>query len=103
MTDVTYEIVQHNCGWAYKVNDVFSESFPTHADAFAAAQAAAAEQEISGHTEAIEWHAETASGRDRPLGASTDRRLISRGSPYSRHSYLKKALTSCESWCRRQQ
>jgi Uncharacterized protein conserved in bacteria (DUF2188) len=73
MTDVTYEIVRHDGGWAYKVNGVFSESFPTHADALAAAQAAAAEQEIPGHTEAIEyeddkgkWHAETAGGRDRP-------------------------------------
>jgi hypothetical protein len=43
MTDVTYEIIQHDSGWAYKVNGVFSESFPTHADALAAAQAAAAE------------------------------------------------------------
>ena len=67
MTDVTYEVVRHDGGWAYKVNGVFSESFPTHADALAAAQAAAAEQEIPGHTEAIEyeddkgkWHAETA-------------------------------------------
>ena len=73
MTDVTYEIVQHDGGWAYKVNGVFSESFPTHADALAAAKAAASEQEIPGYTEAIEyeddkgqWHAETASGRDRP-------------------------------------
>jgi hypothetical protein len=73
MTDVTYEIVQHDGGWAYKVNGVFSESFPTHADALAAAKAAAAEQEVPGYTEAIEyeddkgkWHAETASGRDRP-------------------------------------
>jgi hypothetical protein len=73
MTDVTYEIVQDDGGRAYKVNDVFSESFPTHADAFAAPQAAAAEQEILGHTEAIEyeddkgnWHTEIASGRDRP-------------------------------------
>jgi hypothetical protein len=36
MTDVTYEIVQHDGGWAYKVNGVFSESFPTHADTLAA-------------------------------------------------------------------
>jgi hypothetical protein len=73
MTDVTYEIVQHDGGWAYKVSGVFSQSFPTHADAFAAAQAAAAEQEILGHTRAIEydddkgkWHTEIASDRDRP-------------------------------------
>jgi hypothetical protein len=66
-------LVQHDGGWAYKVDGVFSESFPTHADALAAAQAAAREQKISGHTKTIEyeddkgkWHTETASGRDRP-------------------------------------
>ena len=38
-------IVEHDGGWAYKVNAVFSEPFPTHAEALAAAQAAAEEQE----------------------------------------------------------
>jgi len=73
MAKVTYEIVEHDGGWAYKVDGVFSEGFPTHAEALAAAQAAAQEQEIPGHTENIEyeddkgkWHVETASGRDRP-------------------------------------
>ena len=73
MPDVTYEIVQHDGGWAYKVNGVFSETFSTHAEALAGARVASAEQEIPGHTEAIEyeddrgkWHTETASGRDRP-------------------------------------
>jgi hypothetical protein len=73
MSHVTYQIVQHDGGWAYKVDDVFSESFPTHAAALAAAKAAAAEQRMPGHTEVIEyedadghWHIETASGRDRP-------------------------------------
>ncbi|MGB7619547.1 MAG: hypothetical protein WBM06_21535, partial [Pseudolabrys sp.] len=52
---------------------VFSEPFPTHADALAAAQAAAEEQTVPGHTETIEyedekgrWHTETARGSDRP-------------------------------------
>jgi Uncharacterized protein conserved in bacteria (DUF2188) len=73
MREVIYEIVQHDDGWAYKVNGGFSETFRTHAEALAAAQAAAAEQEIPGRTENIEyeddkgkWHTETASGRDRP-------------------------------------
>jgi hypothetical protein len=70
--DVTYEIVQHEGGWAYRVNRVFSETLSTHDEALAAAPAASAEQEIPGHSE-IEyeddrgaWHTETASGRDRP-------------------------------------
>ena len=53
MPKVTYEIVQHDGGWAYKVNGVFSEPFSTHAEALAEARAAAEEQEIPGHTETI--------------------------------------------------
>ena len=41
MPNVVYEIVQHDGGWAYKVNGVFSEPFPTRAEALAAAQVAA--------------------------------------------------------------
>src|SRR4029077_1497542 len=73
MAEVTYEIVEHDGGWAYKVDGVFSEPYPTHADALAAAQAAAEEQTVPGHTETIEyedekgrWHTETARGSDRP-------------------------------------
>jgi hypothetical protein len=73
MTHVTYQIVQHDGGWAYTVDGVFSEPFRTHAAALAAARAAAAEQRVPGRTEVIEWedengkwHTETASGSDRP-------------------------------------
>ncbi len=73
MSEVTYEIVEHDGGWAYKVGDAFSEPFPTHAAALKAAQAAAAEQKTPGQTEEIEyedeqgkWHNETARGSDRP-------------------------------------
>ena len=38
MTRVTYKIVQHDGGWAYTVNGVFSEAFATHAAALAAAK-----------------------------------------------------------------
>src|SRR5258707_8952411 len=50
MSDVTYEIVEHDGGWAYKAGGVFSEPFPTHAAALRAAQAAAAEQKVPGAT-----------------------------------------------------
>ena len=33
MSKVTYEIVEHDGGWAYKVDGVFSEPFPSHAAA----------------------------------------------------------------------
>jgi len=73
MSKVTYQIVEHDGGFAYKVGDVFSEPFPTHADALAAAQRAAAEQKLPGETESIEyedekgkWHQEVDPGDDRP-------------------------------------
>jgi hypothetical protein len=80
MSEVTYEIVEHDGGWAYKVDGVFSEPFPTRADALAAAQAAAEEQTLPGDTEIIEfedekgkWHTETARGKDRPVTVVKDK------------------------------
>ena len=73
MAKVTYEIVEHDGGWAYKVGDTFSETFRSREDAVTAARTAAAEQQVSGSTEGIEyedasgrWHNELADGRDRP-------------------------------------
>jgi hypothetical protein len=73
MAKVTYHIVEHDGGWAYKVDGVFSETFPTHNAARHAAQRAAAEQHIAGDTTAIswedengKWHEEIARGDDRP-------------------------------------
>ncbi len=73
MAEITYEIVEHDGGWAYKVDGAFSEPFPTHAAALAAAKTAAAEQEEPGRTEEIEyedkegkWHTETARRRRPP-------------------------------------
>jgi hypothetical protein len=73
MTHVTYEVVEHDGGWAYKLGDVFSESFPTRDAAIEAANMAAAEQRLPGPSETIEyqdeagtWHEEVARGDDRP-------------------------------------
>jgi hypothetical protein len=38
MARVHYRIVAHDGGWAYKLNDVFSEPFPNKAAALAAAK-----------------------------------------------------------------
>lgn len=73
MVKVTYHIVQHDGGWAYKLGDVFSEPFASHADALAAARIVAAEQQVGGEPAEISWqdsggrwHEEYSDGGDRP-------------------------------------
>lgn len=73
MTTVVYEIVEHDGGWAYKVDGVFSETFPSHDAARGAADRAAREQGVAGETTGISWedakgtwHDEVAEGGDRP-------------------------------------
>jgi hypothetical protein len=73
MAELVYHVVQHDGGWAYKVDGSFSETFPTHEAAHRAAARAAAEQRVAGDTTAItyedargEWKTELASGEDRP-------------------------------------
>ncbi|WP_407527978.1 DUF2188 domain-containing protein [Methylobacterium oryzisoli] len=73
MARVTYLVVEHDGGWAYKVDDVFSETFPTRNDAHAAAARAAAEQRVPDEDRVISyedqnyrWHEETVQGGDRP-------------------------------------
>ncbi|HXW26100.1 MAG TPA: hypothetical protein VEK73_15255 [Xanthobacteraceae bacterium] len=73
MSKVTYEIVEHDGGWAYRVDGVFSETFASHDLARQAAERAAGEQRVSGATTGItyedkqgRWHDEVAQGGDRP-------------------------------------
>ena len=73
MTRITYQIIEHDGGWAYRVDGVFSETFPTHDMARKAAERAAKEQIVPGETTTISWedkdgrwHEEVAAGSDRP-------------------------------------
>ena len=73
MTKVHYRVAQHDGGWAYKLGDVFSEPFPSHNAALAAAHRVAREQHVPGETATIEyqneagkWVTELAQGTDRP-------------------------------------
>jgi len=73
MTKITYEIVQHDGGWAYRVDETFSETFPSHDGARKAAERAAKEQAEPGTATIISyedkqghWHDERSSGGDRP-------------------------------------
>jgi hypothetical protein len=79
MSEVTYEIVEHDGGWAYKSQGVFSEPYPTHAAALKAARLAAAEQRVPGAEATItfedatgKWHTETDRGDDRPATSVKD-------------------------------
>lgn len=73
MTELVYHVVEHDGGWAYQADGSFSETFPTHDAAHAAAAHAAAQQRRPDETTGIEyedaagkWHAEIEPGDDRP-------------------------------------
>ena len=73
MTKIIYEVVEHDGGWAYQVDGVFSETFPSHDVARRAADRAAKEQVVPGDATGISyedkdgrWHDEASSGGDRP-------------------------------------
>jgi Uncharacterized protein conserved in bacteria (DUF2188) len=73
MTKIVYEVVEHDGGWAYRVDGVFSETFPSHDLARQAADRAANEQIVPGDTTDISyedkcghWRDEASPGSDRP-------------------------------------
>ncbi|GAA0635128.1 DUF2188 domain-containing protein [Brevundimonas lenta] len=73
MVQITYRIVEHDGGWAYKLGDTYSETYPNHDAARAAAVAAAREQKVPDEDSLIEyadttgrWVTERADGHDRP-------------------------------------
>ena len=73
MTKITYEIVEHDGGWAYRSGGVYSETFGSHDQARKAAERAAREQLLPGDETGIvyedengHWHAELSAGDDRP-------------------------------------
>jgi hypothetical protein len=73
MANIHYRIVPHDGGWAYTLDGVFSEPFPSKELATRAAQLVAEEQHVPGNTTYIEyqdaageWHTELANANDRP-------------------------------------
>ncbi len=70
---LTYHVDAHDGGWAYKLGDVWSETFPTHEEALSAAVSAAKRQQIGGEDAQISyesadgmWREESIKGSDRP-------------------------------------
>ena len=73
MVQITYRIVEHDGGWAYRVGSTYSETFPDRDAARAAAVAATREQKVPDEDTFIEyadpsgnWITERADGHDRP-------------------------------------
>lgn len=80
MTKITYEVVPHDGGWAYRMNGAYSETFFSHDEAVEAARIVASEQQLAGDGEEISyqdekgvWHHEFADGEDRPEIEIVDR------------------------------
>lgn len=70
---IIYHVSRHDGGYAYRANDVWSEPFPDHHSALAAAKSAAQRQHLDGRDAEIEyqtadgvWKTEHADGGDRP-------------------------------------
>jgi len=73
MVKVVYHIVEHDGGWAYQYDGVYSETYRSHDAAKGAAEHAAREQRLSGEEAAIsfetadgKWHEQLVEGGDRP-------------------------------------
>ena len=73
MAKVVYQIVEHDGGWAYRSDGVYSETFASHDAARAAGVHAALEERRAGDDAVISyedengaWHDEAVDGGDRP-------------------------------------
>ncbi|UVC12481.1 hypothetical protein IHQ71_29995 (plasmid) [Rhizobium sp. TH2] len=78
---ITYHVGEHDGGFGYRLGDVWSETFPDHDSAFAAAKSAAARQQLGGVDTDItyqlsdgRWQTERAEGGDRPATDVVDDR-----------------------------
>ena len=70
---ITYHVGRHDAGYAYRLDDVWSEPFANHDLALAAAKSAAERQRVAGRDAKIvyqtgdgRWHSENSRGSDRP-------------------------------------
>lgn len=59
---LTYHVHAHDGGWAYRLDDVWSETFPTHDKALGAAKQAARRQQVGGQDARSATRPKTGSG-----------------------------------------
>ena len=76
---ITYHVAEHDGGFGYRLGDVWSETFPDHDSALAAAKSAAQRQQVGGDDAEISyqladgsWRTEHAEGGDRPATEVVD-------------------------------
>jgi len=76
---VIYHVAQHDEGFAYRMEDVWSETFASHEEALQEARAAASRQRLSGEATEITfqdetgaWQTQEVSGEDRPATGVID-------------------------------
>ena len=74
MSHTTYEVIQHDGGWAYKMGSTISETFATHELAHAAAARAAGEQRRRARTRRSNTRIPPANGAKKRLPAPIGRR-----------------------------
>ena len=74
MSEITYEIVEHDGGWAYKVDGAFSEPFPTHADALKPRRPPPRSSKFPARPRRSSSRTIRASGTLKPRAAATARR-----------------------------
>ncbi len=72
---ITYHVAEHDEGYAYRVGDVWSESFPNHDAALAAARSAAERQQVGGDPAEITSSSPMGLGKHRWLTVVTDQKL----------------------------
>lgn len=86
MVQITYRIVEHDGGWAYKVGDTFSETFTDHDSARAAAVAASREQKVPDEDTLIEYADPSGIGSRSAPTATTGPRSRSKARSEPRHT-----------------
>ncbi|MBI1187669.1 MAG: DUF2188 domain-containing protein [Alphaproteobacteria bacterium] len=64
MTKITYHIIKHDGGWAFRLGDTISETFRSHDAALNAVRRVAREQQVGGEDAAIQWEDETGAWRE---------------------------------------
>ena len=100
MRTETYKIVEHDGGWAYRVDGVFSETFPSHDAARAAAERAAAEQRAAAKRPRSPMRTPPADGtRNRPPPRPPTKPKSKIDSAQSRRA-PRPAQGICDSACR---